>query len=114
MTAHIFGDVYGHMHLPLCTANVWPTNSGTIIERRDQVRMGRFSPDLFRRSTFSNRLASTYGPFLSDRGMSYFLRDTMNRPDLPCGCLVFIPLAYWPHGERGCPPVDLPSPPPMG
>ena len=32
---------------PLCTANVWPTMSGMIVERRDQVLMTRFSPDAF-------------------------------------------------------------------
>lgn len=28
--------------------------------------------------------------------------------------LVFLPLADCPQGERGCPPEDFPSPPPIG
>jgi hypothetical protein len=33
--------------LPLCTSKVWPTISGKIIERRDQVLIGFFLPLLF-------------------------------------------------------------------
>ena len=40
----MFSVTYTGMNfLPLCTAIVWPTNSGRIVERRDQVRMTFFS-----------------------------------------------------------------------
>src|SRR5258708_1176386 len=48
---------------------VWPTISGMIVERRDQVLMTRFSLTLLRSSTFFNRCPSTNGPFLRLRGM---------------------------------------------
>jgi hypothetical protein len=38
--------------LPLCTATVWPTKSGLIVEDRDHVLITRFSLDLFIRCTF--------------------------------------------------------------
>ena len=37
---------------PLCTANVWPTNSGSTVLARDQVLMTRFS--------FRDVIASTF------------------------------------------------------
>src|SRR5207237_1624603 len=54
---------------PSWTATVWPTMSGMIVERRDQVLMTFFSPLEFRSSTFLRRWSSTNGPFLSDRGI---------------------------------------------
>src|SRR3954463_1012143 len=54
---------------PSCTAMVWPTISGMIVERRDQVLMTRFSLVAFRSSTFLSRWPSTNGPFLRLRGM---------------------------------------------
>ena len=51
---------------PLCTKNVWPTKSGVTIERRDQVLIGLFAPELFILSIFSKRCDSTKGPFFSD------------------------------------------------
>src|SRR5579871_4661077 len=51
---------------PLCTASVWPTISGTIVERRDQVLMTFFSPPRFMTSIFSRSGTSTKGPFFSD------------------------------------------------
>src|SRR5687767_11051561 len=52
---------------PLCTAMVWPTISGTTVERRDQVLMTFLSLFRFITSTFSRRGTSTKGPFFSDR-----------------------------------------------
>src|SRR5436853_5756518 len=53
--------------LPLCTASVWLTISGTTVDRRDQVLMTFFvSFARFMTSTFSSRWVSTNGPFLSD------------------------------------------------
>src|SRR5437899_9954615 len=51
---------------PLCTKNVWPTKSGVTIERRDQVLIGFFTPELFILSIFSRRCNSTKGPFFND------------------------------------------------
>jgi len=51
---------------PLCTKNVWPTKSGVTIERRDQVLIGFYTPELFILSIFSRRCNSTKGPFFND------------------------------------------------
>ena len=61
--------------LPLCTAIVKPTKSGTIVERRDQVLIGRLSLPVRAASTFFMRWWSTNGPFLIERAMTapYFL-----------------------------------------
>src|SRR3954453_21422611 len=53
--------------LPLWTMNVWPTNSGTIVQARAHVLMGSFRPVLIIRSTLTKSLGSTNGPFLSER-----------------------------------------------
>src|SRR5512147_613558 len=54
--------------LPLCTAMVCPTNSGVIVDLRDQVFTIFFSPAAFMASTFFMRLPSIKGPFLTDLG----------------------------------------------
>ena len=54
---------------PLCTANVKPTISGVIVERRDHVFTTRFSPESIIVRTFFMRCASMKGPFLTDRAM---------------------------------------------
>src|SRR6185503_18981708 len=51
---------------PLCTAMVWPTISGTTVDRRDQVLRTFLSLFRFITSTFSRRGTSTKGPFFSD------------------------------------------------
>src|SRR5688572_25106631 len=53
--------------LPLWTMNVWPTNSGTIVQARAHVVTASFTPESFCRSIFAKSFASTYGPFLSER-----------------------------------------------
>src|SRR5215469_9471948 len=55
---------------------VWPTMSGMMVERRDQVLMTFFSPLELRTSTFLSRCPSTNGPFFRLRGMA-------PRPHLP-------------------------------
>src|ERR1041385_3400144 len=55
--------------LPLCTASVWPTNSGTTVERRAQVLTTRFSPLRFIVSMRRNSDCTTYGPFLIERAI---------------------------------------------
>src|ERR1035438_7941105 len=59
--------------LPLCTAMVWPTNSGRIVERRDQVRMTFFSFAAFSVSSFFSRWSSVNGPFFTLRPMFSYL-----------------------------------------
>src|SRR4029450_12225477 len=56
----------GTNFLPLCTAIVCPTISGTTVDRRDQVLMTFFSLFRFMTSPFSSKDVSTKGPFLSD------------------------------------------------
>src|SRR5580704_15068630 len=55
--------------LPLCTAMVWPTISGTIVDRRDHVLITLFSFRSLSTSTFFWRWPSTNGPFFRDRGI---------------------------------------------
>src|SRR5882757_10149718 len=57
--------------LPLCTRKVWPTKSGTISERRDQVLIGFFEFSLLSFSIFSRRWPSTKGPFFSDLPINF-------------------------------------------
>jgi len=64
---------------PLCTARVWPTNSGEIVERRAHVFSTFFWRVRFSSSTRFSRRSSMYGPFFSDRPMAsglapYFVR----------------------------------------
>ena len=49
--------------LPLCTAMVRPMKSGSTVERRDQVLIGRLSLPARAASTFFCRCPSTNGPF---------------------------------------------------
>ena len=73
----MFSVTYTGMNfLPLCTASVWPTISGTTVDRRDQVLMTFFSAPRFMISIFSSSEVSTKGPFLIDllivRDRNYF------------------------------------------
>src|SRR6187200_3110840 len=52
--------------LPLCTMNVRPTNSGTIVQARAHVLIGSLEPVCCAACTFLNTLKSTNGPFLLD------------------------------------------------
>src|SRR5207248_1275924 len=114
--------------LPLCTASVWLTISGTTVDRRDHVLMTFLSAPRFITSTFSRRWVSTKGPFFSERLITlpatgrprrplqnYFcLRCTMNL-SVAFRFLVLYPLVGSPHGDTGWrPPEVLPSPPPRG
>src|SRR6185503_9144283 len=56
---------------PSWTAIVWPTISGKIVERRDQVLTICLVPELFIASTRASRRSSMYGPFLVERPMVY-------------------------------------------
>src|SRR6185312_696392 len=76
--------------LPLCTAIVSPTNSGVIVERRDQVLIGFLSLTARAASTFFSRCPSTNGPFLIERAMvrSLALRSLATAHDHHVGALV--------------------------
>src|SRR3972149_8569146 len=68
----MFSEIYtGLCCWPLCTAMVRPTRSGRMVERRDQVLIGRLSPLPRTFSTLPTRWWSTNGPFLTERPMSY-------------------------------------------
>src|SRR6187397_1369594 len=54
---------------PSCTAIVWPTISGMIVERRDQVLMTFFSLLAFRPSTFFRRWSATDDELLGRLGL---------------------------------------------
>src|SRR6266508_4469 len=103
---------------PLWTASVWPTNSGTMVERRDHVFSTFFCRCRLSSSTRFSSRSSTYGPFLVERPMvsrSYFVRRvTMYRSDGRAPRRVLYPLVGLPHGVIGWLPLPLPSPPPMG
>src|SRR3954469_82038 len=58
---------------PSCTAMVWPSIAGTIIERRDHVLMTFLVPLSFCTSTFFIRWSSTKGPFFRLRGICLYL-----------------------------------------
>src|SRR5579863_9478163 len=66
----MFSVTYTGMNfLPLCTAIVWPTISGTTVERRDQVRNTFFSLREFMPSTRAIKNASTHAPFFVERAI---------------------------------------------
>src|SRR4029453_1942397 len=54
---------------PLCTANVSPTASGAIVERRDQVRMTFLLLVATASLIFSTKCPSMNGPFFTERGI---------------------------------------------
>ena len=95
-----------------------PTNSGKIVEVRDQVLSMRFCLVSFISSTRSISLGSTYGPFLLDRLISApslsCATATMSLVDAFFLLRVRKPSVGLPHGVTGCEPLFLPSPPPCG
>src|SRR5689334_22167741 len=108
---------------PLCTAMVWPTKSGEMVEARDHVLMTRFSPREFIMSSLDMRRSSMNGPFFTLRGMircSYCVALPRLRPRTMSLFEAFFRLRVFtpsrlPHGDTGGrPPDDLPSPPPRG
>ena len=68
----MFSVTYTGMNfLPLCTAIVCPTISGTTVDRRDHVLITFFSFARFIASSFSSSDVSTNGPFFSERLTSF-------------------------------------------
>src|SRR5512139_3849954 len=93
---------------PLCTASVWPTNSGEIVERRAHVLITRFSFARFIASSRWSSFATTYGPFLTERLISLLapsrypcLRRRTIIASESFRLRVFLPFASRPHGEHG-------------
>src|SRR5690554_815497 len=62
--------------------------SGSTVERRDQVLIGRLSFDSRAASTFFNRCPSTNGPFFMERAISYLLSLVAALHDHLVGTLV--------------------------
>src|SRR5580704_9060195 len=116
----MFSVMYTGMNfLPLCTASVWPINSGRIVERRDHVRTTFFSLFTFIASTFFIRWSSTNGPFANERpmffGYLFFVFRVTIHLSVRLLLRVLKPRVGWPQGVTGCrPPEVLPSPPPCG
>src|SRR5918995_303570 len=105
---------------PLCTAKVWPTNSGRMVLARLQVFTTRFSFLLFRICTLSISASWTNGPFLTLLAMRYLVALPRLRPrtislvEAFFRCRVLRPSGL-PQGDvGGRPPELLPSPPPSG
>src|SRR5260370_6797893 len=71
---------------PSWTAMVWPTMSGKMSLRRDQVLMTFFSRVALRICTFLSRCSSQNGPFLVERLMTNLLLPPPH--DHPVGLLV--------------------------
>src|ERR1019366_9847585 len=84
----MFSVTYTGMNfLPLCTAMVCPTNSGSMVERRDHVRTTFFSLVATRTAILASRWVSVNGPFLTDLPISLPLL-TLVRHDPLVGALV--------------------------
>src|SRR3989475_6294284 len=119
----MFSVMYTGMNLfPLCTASVWPTKSGVMVLRRDQVLKTFFSFFSFRAVIFTRRRlhvgalldAASHGfsnycvafPLLRPRTISFvdgfFLCRVLRPSGLPQGLV------------GGRPPELFPSPPPRG
>ena len=68
----MFSVMYTGMNLfPLCTAMVWPTKSGEIIDLLDQVLITDFFPESFISRTRFSSLKSINGPFFIDLATIY-------------------------------------------
>src|SRR4051812_49733587 len=94
---------------PSCTAIVWPTTSGKIVDMRDHVFTICFVPAEFICSIRWISRSSTHGPFFEDLDISAYLLPfprrrlrTIMRSD----CLFFFrvgkPSVGTPHGGTGC------------
>src|SRR5947199_6846685 len=64
---------------PLWMAKFLPTNSGTTVQARAQVRIGSRLPVDSARYTFSSSRSTTYGPFFSERPITLLPRGGKRR-----------------------------------
>src|SRR6266700_2626627 len=80
----MFSVMYTGMNFrPLWTARVWPTNSGAMVERRDQVLRTFFWRWRLSSSTRFSSRSSMYGPFLVERPMVSPILLRPARHDVP-------------------------------
>src|ERR1043165_488863 len=96
---------------------VCPTNSGKMVERRDQVRITFFSLVAASTATLVSRCVSVNGPFFTDLPIAYLFLLLCVTIHLSVRLLLRVlnPRVGCPHGVTGCrPPEVLPSPPPCG
>src|SRR5260370_23659206 len=100
----MFSVTYTGMNfLPLCTAMVCPTNSGRIVDRRDQVRTTFFSLACVKTVSFASRCVSVNGPFftlLPIRYLFLLLRLTIHL-SVRLLLRVLKPRVGWPQGVTG-------------
>src|ERR1039458_7429450 len=107
----------GMNFLPLWTAMVYPTNSGRMVERRDQVRTTFFSLAAASTAILASRCVSINGPLATDLPMAYLFLLFRVTIHLSVRLLLRVlnPRVGWPQGVTGWrPPEVLPSPPPWG
>src|SRR5258708_37400138 len=116
----MFSVTYTGMNLlPVCSANVWPTKSGSTVLERDQVLITFFEPAVFCASTFFTRAACTNGPFLMLLAMvsipDYCVALPRFRPRTIIRCEAFFLLrvltpSFLPHGLTTLRPPRAPPP----
>src|SRR5258705_2050726 len=100
--------------LPLCTASVWPTNSGAIVDRRDHVLRTFFWRERVSSSIRPYSFSSMKGPFFVERPMpcSYFFRRvTIMESDGRAPPRVLLTLVCLAHGVNRRLRLTLASPP---
>src|SRR5215467_4959187 len=103
----MFSVTYTGMNLrPLCTAMVWPTKSGWMVERRDQVRRTFLSFVWFMTLIFVIRWSSIKGPFFVERAICklrvlYLLRRLTMKASVRLLLRVLYPRVGWPQGVTG-------------
>src|SRR5260370_27847677 len=125
---------------PLWTAMVWPTKSGWMVDRRDQVRRTFLSLIWFMPTILVMRCSSMKGPFFAERDIVlssdflccdagydeslacetwyrkinrafYFVRRLTMKTSVRLLLRVLYPRVGWPHGvTRRRPPDVFPSP----
>jgi hypothetical protein len=72
VTNHVLGNVDRHVLLAVVHRDRQPTKSGRIVERRDQVLMGRLSLMRARPRPW-HQMVVDEGPFLTERAMLFYL-----------------------------------------
>src|SRR5579885_1656253 len=102
----MFSVMYTGMNfLPLCTATVCPTNSGRIVERRDQVRTTFFSLAALSTASLASRCVSVNGPFLTDRPNRHLYLFLLFRVTIHLSVRLLLrvlkPRVCWPQGVTG-------------
>ena len=105
----MFSVTYTGMNFfPLCTAIVWPTNSGRMVERRDQVRTTFFSFVAVQRRHLGFQVS------VGERSLLYAERAHSLTSSCSSAFTIHLsvrlllrvlkPRVGWPHGVTGCRP----------